>query len=388
MIHPGNRLELLEGGAGYFPALIAAIDAATSEVHLESYIYVNDAAGEAIGAALMRAARRGVATRVLLDGFGSRTLDKAFVERLREAGVELLFYRPVSSLWQFRRRRLRRLHRKLAVIDRRSAFVGGINIIDDLDGDDLRAPRLDFAVRIDGPLVAEVHACARSLWNRLAWLRAGRATRMPRLGRSELVQAGRQKAQLVCRDNLRRRRDIEASYLDALRSARLEVFIANAYFLPGRRFRQALVEAARNGARVVLLVQGHTDHRLFHAATRTLYSYFLENGVEIFEYQASELHAKAAVVDGRWATLGSSNIDPFSLLLAREANVVAHDRKFAMEVIAAIESALGDGAERIHRMAWRRLPWWQRAQSWLAYGWVRMLIGLSGQRRAWDGEGG
>ena len=386
MIRPGNRLDLLVGGADFFPALIAACDAARHEVHLETYIFVVDQAGLAVADALKRAAGRGVATRLLIDGFGSKHLPVAFVAELRAAGVEVLFYRPESPFWRIRRSRLRRLHRKLAVIDARLAFVGGINIIDDLDGDGLEAPRLDFAVRVEGPLVSDIRAAVRHLWNQHAWSRVGRMPVMPEWTQGDEQPAGRQKAEFLCRDNFRRRRDIESGYLDALRSARLEVFIANAYFLPGRRFRHALVEAARRGTRVVLLVQGHSDHPLFRAATRTLYAHFLENGIEIFEYRASEMHAKVAVVDGHWATLGSSNIDPFSLLLAREANVVVHDRRFAIELIAAIESALHDGSQRIHRMAWRRLSWWRRAKSWLAYGWIRVLVGLSGQSRAWDGE--
>ena len=387
MIRPGNRLDLLQGGADYFPALIAACDAARHEIHIESYIFVDDASGRAVGAALRAAAGRGVAVRLLLDGFGSRDLPATVIADLRAAGVEVLLYRALSSIWRFRRGRLRRLHRKLAVIDARVAFVGGINIIDDLDGAGLEAPRLDFAVRVEGPLVADILAVMRQLWNQLGWRHSGRRAGEPARVIPGLEPVGRQKAELVCRDNLRRRRDIEASYLDALRQARLEVFIANAYFLPGRRFRHALVEAARRGTRVVLLVQGLSDHPLFRAATRTLYAYFLENGVEIFEYRASEMHAKVAVVDGLWATVGSSNIDPFSLLLAREANVVAHDRRFAMELVAAIETALNEGSQPIYRMAWQRLPRWHRFKSWLAYGWVRILIGLSGQGRAWDGEG-
>jgi len=389
MIRPGNRLTLLENGTAYFPALLEAIDGARHEIHLESYLFRADVTGLAVARALMRAARRGVVTRLLLDGFGARDLPAALRAEMRHAGVELAFFRPERWALPMRprrhRHRLRRLHRKLALVDARLAFVGGINIIDDLDNGRLDQPRRDYAVRVEGPLVADIHASAYRLWRLVAWSRLG-------LRRGEDVwlkpiadAVGDQRAEFVVRDNLRDRRSIERAYLDAIRHARLEIFIANAYFLPGLRFRHALVDAARRGVRVVLIMQGYTDHPIYRAASRALYRYFLENGVEIFEYNASELHAKAAVVDARWATVGSSNIDPFSLLLAREANVVVHDRRFAMDLLASLEELTRRGGHRIHRMAWRRIPWYARAASWLAYGLVRGAMGLAGFAKGWDG---
>lgn len=389
MIRRGNRLVLLENGGAYFPALLEAMEAARHEIHLESYIFRADATGLEVARSLMRAARRGVVTRLLLDGFGARDLPDSLVSELRTAGVELLIYRP--EVWRLsmplsrHRHRLRRLHRKLALVDARVAFVGGINIIDDLD-EGLAHPRQDYAVRIEGPLVADVHASAYRLWRLVSWSRLGLRRGEDVWLRPVTSPVGRQRAEFVARDNLRSRRSIEVAYLRAIRAARLEIFIANAYFLPGMRFRHALVDAAQRGVRVVLIMQGYTDHPLYRAASRALYRHFLENGVEIYEYHASELHAKAAVVDGKWATVGSSNIDPFSLLLAREANVVVHDRTFALDLLASMEDLTFRGGHRIHRMAWRRIPWYSRAASWLAYGLVRGAMGLAGFARGWDRE--
>lgn len=388
MIRPGNRLTLLENGTDYFPALLEAIDGARHEIHLESYIFHADATGLAVARALMRAAQRGVVARVLLDGFGARDLPQTLRGEMLNAGVEVMFFRPELGSLPLplgrHRHRLRRMHRKVVLVDARVAFVGGINIIDDLDGGRLAEPRQDYAVRMEGPLVADVHACAYRLWRLVTWSRLG-------LHRGEEVwlkpiahAVGGQRAEFIARDNLRGRRAIEKAYLGAIRHARLEIFIANAYFLPGLRFRHALVQAAQRGVRVVLIMQGYTDHPLYRAASRALYRHFLENGVEIFEYNATELHAKAAVVDARWATVGSSNIDPLSLLLAREANVVVHDRRFAMKLQASLEDVMRKGGHRIHRMAWRRIPWYSRAASWLAYGFVRGLMGLAGFARGWD----
>lgn len=390
MIRQGNRLTLLENGGAYFPALMQAIDGARYEVHLESYIFQADATGLEVARALMRAARRGVVTRLLVDGFGARDLPPALLAELRNAGVELLIYRP--ERWRLpmpprrHRHRLRRLHRKLALADARVAFVGGINIIDDTGEGRLAHPRQDYAVRIEGPLVADVHASAHRLWRLVKWSRLG-LRRGEEVWLKPVVEVvGRQAAEFIARDNLRARRSIEAAYRKAIRAARQEIFIANAYFLPGMRFRHALVDAARRGVRVVLIMQGYTDHPLYRAASRALYRHFLENGVEIYEYAASELHAKVAVVDGKWATVGSSNIDPLSLLLAREANVVVHDRDFAQDLLASMEDMMFRGGHRIHRLAWRRIPWYSRVASWLAYGLVRGAMGLAGFARGWDRE--
>jgi cardiolipin synthase A/B len=396
MIRPGNRLTLLENGEAYFPALIEAIDQARHEVHLESYIFRADSVGLAVARALIRAAQRGVVTRLLLDGFGARDLGRGILNDLHNGGVEVLFFRPerlralMPASWSPRRHRhrLRRLHRKLVLVDARLAFVGGINIQDDYDSGRLAHPRRDYALRIEGPLVADAHACAYRLWRLVNWSRLG-LHREDEAWLKPMVDAvGSQRAEFIARDNLRARRAIEKAYFQAVESARLEIFIANAYFLPGLRFRHALIDAAQRGVRVVLIMQGYTDHPVYRAASRALYRHFLENGVEIFEYQASELHAKAAVVDGKWATVGSSNIDPFSLLLAREANVVVHDRRFAMELLASLEDLTRRGAHRVHRMAWRRIPWYTRTASWLAYGVVRGAMGLAGFARGWDGGKG
>jgi cardiolipin synthase A/B len=385
MIKGGNRLTLLENGSGYFPALVADMDAARHEIHLESYIFANDPSGEAIAQALMRAARRGVETRVLLDGFGSRGFDQNCQNAMRAAGVNLYFFRPERGLLPFRRYRLRRMHRKLAVIDARIGFVGGINLIDDLNGRKLVAPRLDYAVRIEGPVVADMHRAARRLWQRILWSRLGLRRGEDAWLKPDIEQAGAQRATFLTRDSVRQRRTIEAAYLRAIARARKEILIANAYFLPGLRFRHALIAAARRGVRVRLIMQGYSDHPLYHLAARALYRHFLENGIELYEYHASELHAKVAVIDGTWATVGSSNIDPFSLLLSREANLVAHDRPFAAQLRASLETRCQHGARPILHSDWQRVPWHARFATWLAYGVVRLLMGMSGYAQTYDG---
>lgn len=382
---PGNRLTLLQNGVEYFPALEAAIDHARREIFLESYIYQYDETGRQISAALKRAARRGVTVHLLLDGFGARTLPKAVVGEMRAAGMQVMFYRPDVSL-RLKRHRLRRLHRKIAVIDTRIAFVGGINIIDDMDAPGQIPPRFDYAVAVEGPLLAEIHQSARRLWALIGWLQLRRHRSRSRRQSAPLRIAprGRIAAAFVRRDNIRHRGDIENAYLDAIDSATDEIIIANAYFLPGRRIRQALVQAAARGVRVVLLLQGRVEYFLLHYASRALYGMLLGAGIEIYSYHKSFLHAKVAVIDGRWATVGSSNIDPFSLMLAREANVVALDADFAGTLRGSLLQAIREGAQQIMVDHWNHQPYYQRFLAWVSYGLVRFLMGMAGYARRYE----
>ncbi len=180
------------------------------------------------------------------------------------------------------------------------------------------------------------------------------------------------------RDNFRHRSDIEDAYLAAIEGANEEIILASAYFFPGVAFRRALIAAARRGVRVVILLQKRVEYVLLHYASRALYGQLLDGGVQLYEYGASFLHAKVAVVDGRWATVGSSNIDPLSLLLSREANVVADDRRFAQELRERLIERIAAGATPVSRPRWRKNPLGLRVRIWIAYGAARLLMGWFG----------
>ncbi|MDH4172588.1 MAG: cardiolipin synthase ClsB [Betaproteobacteria bacterium] len=376
----GNRVTLLRNGEQYFPALVDAFDAARREIFLETYIFADDETGSLVADALARAAARGVAVHLLIDGFGARDFAPRFRRMLAEAGVRVLVYRPEISPWTLRRNRLRRMHRKLACIDGRCAFVGGINVIDDYDAPNDTTPRYDYAVRVEGPLTAAVRAEAARLW-RLVALTARHTQPLPPAPQAPVPLAPGQRAALVVRDSLRHRRDIEDAYLELIEGAREEILIANAYFFPGRRFRQALAAAAQRGVRVVLLVQGLVEYLVPHYASRALFGTLLDAGIRIEEYHYSFLHAKVAVFDSRQACVGSSNIDPFSLLLAREANVFVDDAGFAAELRASLQDAMRSGARPLPSLAWRRRPLWRRALNWVAYGIARVVIGYASYER-------
>ncbi|MBL8511346.1 MAG: cardiolipin synthase ClsB [Betaproteobacteria bacterium] len=376
----GNRLVLLKNGMEFFPALEAAIAEAQQEIRIETYIFQNDATGTRIANALIDAAWRGVRVFVLVDGVGSRLTPLSFFKRLRDAGVTVLVYRPELQFFNLNKSRFRRVHRKIILVDGRLGFVGGINLIDDMTDSLSTHPRYDYAVQIEGPLLKHIYAAVLRLWRPVAWWHFGHRRQDDEPLSVGTTPIGRMRARFVARDNLRHRRDIENAYLQAIRQAKAEIIIVNAYFLPGRRLRQALMAAARRGVTVTLLLQGRADHPLLQMATRALYAQLLGAGVAIYEYQKSMLHSKVAVIDRRWATVGSSNLDPFSLLLNREANVIVLEPAFAKKLRASIMKEISSGAVKHHPDGWQNRSTCQRAQSWLAYSFARMVAGWIGVR--------
>lgn len=391
---PGNQLQLLCTGEEYFPALLEQIAQAKHEIRMETYIFEADTIGHRVANALCAAAKRGVKVHLLVDGFGAAKLDHGLAPEMRQCGVEIQIYRPEvgRAQWRnpFRRHRLRRLHRKLSVFDSRIAFIGGINIVDDSETQKI-APRFDYAVQVEGPVVADIHAAMTHVWQIVAWAALGMhrhttpapamSDLMPEAAAAVPVVAGNVAAALVIRDNMRHRRDIELAYLHALQKAQREVLIANAYFLPGTLFRRALANASRRGVKVTLLLQGQIEYPLLHYATQALYARLMRVGIRIVEYRHSFLHAKVAVIDGHWATVGSSNIDPFSLLLSREANLVIDDVAFATELQSSLNAAMETGSVEILPRHLHARSWLARTASQLAYGIVRMVIGFTGYGR-------
>jgi cardiolipin synthase A/B len=376
----GNQINLLRGGAEYFPALEVAIENAMHEIYLQTYIFELDKAGINIGNALKQAAQRGVTVNVLLDGFGCKDMPKAYLEELMQAGVQAMFYRPKISPWTLKKNRLRRLHRKVVVVDGAVAFVGGINIIDDNNVPDNTPPRIDYAVRVEGALLPSILSSVYKLWYRMSWRAIQRTkisvTKSKPAPLKHAIEDGIDAAFLL-RDNILHRRDIEEAYLSAINHAQSEIIIANAYFLPSRKFRQALLAAAKRGVKVQLLLQGRMEYFLM-SATHAFYSKFLRSDIEIFEYRKSFMHCKVAVIDGGWATVGSSNIDPFSMLLACEANIIVQDKAFSSELRTEIISSIRADAYQVSAQDWARGNLLKRAMSWVVYELVRVSLGIIG----------
>lgn len=354
-----NHLSLLHRGAEFFPALIHAIDTAQSEIYLETYIFSIDDTANQVRDSLIRSASRGVATHVLVDWLGTgRSTVAALRDEFEPSGVQFVAFNPWFQ-WG-----VARTHRKIVVIDQRLAFLGGLNINDDLISDDgsgtrLPAPRWDFAVSIIGPLVDDVHAEVFAQWERQS-----SQTLRRRLDNLRQWYASRVRLQwlvaeaaLVVRDNLRNRVAIERELLQALGRARHSAVLVTPYFAPGRKLRRAMLHAATRGVDITLLM-GVGQFAMQDAVAQSFYPRFVRAGIRLVEYRATQLHAKAAVVDDVWATLGSSNFDGLSLFVNHEANVIVRDATFAMVLRDIIARGIAEGtvisAADVAKFSWMK----------------------------------
>ena len=371
----GNQLSLLHRGEQFFPALIGACDSALVEIYLETYIFALDATGLSVKTALLNAARRGVAVQLIVDwlGTGDETIEQLRAE-LEPAGVRVVVFNP----WF--KRGIVRMHRKIAVIDQRIAFLGGLNINDDLLADDgsaapLPAARWDFAVSVGGPLVEAIHAEVLAQWQRL-----GRRPLSTRLQSFRAYVSNRQawravdvaEAAFVVRDNLRNRQAIQRALLQALGRARSSALLVTPYFAPGRKLRKAMIHAAQRGVEVVLLI-GVGQFVMQDAVAQSFYPRLVRAGVTIVEYRHTQLHGKLAVIDGEWATVGSSNFDGLSLFVNHEANIVVRDSAFAKSLQQMIRAAVAEGvvitAADVAQLSLLRRVW-----NRFAYGLYRLVL--------------
>jgi cardiolipin synthase len=357
-----NHLTLLHRGAEFFPALIQACDAAESEIYLETYIFALDATGQQVKAALIRAAGRGVSVHVMVDwlGCGRERCDQLETEFF-SASVQFSSFNP----WF--RRGVVRTHRKIVVVDGRLAFLGGLNINDDMLSDDdsaqpLPVPRWDFAVSISGPLVSAIHSAIAA-----QWVRVNLKNLRTRWQNLKKIRASRDKhalavaeAALVVRDNLRNRSTIERALLNALGHARHTAYFVTPYFAPGRKLRRALAMAAQRGVAVTLMI-GVGQFRMQDAVAQSFYPRLLRAGVRLVEYGKTQLHGKVAVIDDEWATVGSSNFDGLSLFVNHEANIIVRDTAFATSLRAHIEQGMAEGrvvlADEVAHFSMARRVW-------------------------------
>lgn len=348
---PGNKFTLLENGEDFFPRVFECIAAAEREVLLETFILFEDKVGKALQQALLTAARRGVQVDVTIDGYGSPDLSPGFISALTSAGVRVHVFDPSPRLWGYRTNLFRRMHRKIVVVDGQRAFVGGINYSADHLADFGPEAKQDYAVEVEGPLVAEIGQFVRTQ------LQLGQQTdgaikrflkrkpAQPALG--SLPAAGNADAMLVTRDNRDHKSDIERHYRIAIRGARQRIIIANAYFFPGYRLLRQLRKAARRGVDVRLILQGEPDMPIVKFAASMLYHHLLGAGVKIYEYSDRPLHGKVALTDNEWSTVGSSNLDPLSLALNLEANVIIKDRAFNQHLAENLEKLMQTSCREI-----------------------------------------
>ena len=363
----GNRAELLENGEQFFPRVFDAIRKARREVIAETFILFEDKVGLQLHAAMREAAQRGVKIDLMIDGFGSPDLSREFIEGLTSAGVKVRVFDPGQRFMGQRLNVFRRMHRKIVVVDGALAFVGGINYAADHLLDFGPKAKQDYAVELAGPIVSEIH---RFVLHAIAvgdkgagWFRRRIRASAP----DDNAPAGEAAAQFVTRDNRRHTNDIERHYLAAIRSARQRIVIANAYFFPGYRLIKELRRAARRGVDVRLILQGEPDMPIVKVAASMLYHHLLHAGVGIYEYCERPLHGKVALVDERWSTVGSSNLDPLSLSLNLEANVIVRDRGFNQTLWERLDALMQNSCKRIEASDLDEWSGWRLVRSFFIF---------------------
>ncbi|PUY81566.1 cardiolipin synthase ClsB [Cronobacter sakazakii] len=371
----GNHIELLENGDEFYPAVFDAIDKARSKVILETFIWFDDNVGRQLHDVILNAAQRGVSIEVLLDGYGSPDLSDEFVGTLTSAGVMFRYYDPRPRTMGMRTNVFRRMHRKIVVIDGEVAFVGGINYSAEHMSDYGPEAKQDYAVRVEGPVVQDIYHFVLS---NLGEERVSRWWQRHYQQAVENTTPGEAQALFVWRDNNDHRDDIERHYLKMLANAKKEVIIANAYFFPGYRLLHAMRNAARRGVKVKLIVQGEPDMPIVKVGARLLYNYLVKGGVEVYEYLRRPLHGKVALMDDHWATVGSSNLDPLSLSLNLEANLIIHDTQFNQTLRDNLMRLIREDCKQVDESMMPKRTWWNLAKSVIVFHFLRHFPAMVG----------
>lgn len=367
LVLPGNSCRLLRDGVEAYPAMLEAIRHARRYIRLETYMFITDSVGELFGEALAQAAERGVHVKVLYDALGSWTSRKDYFASLRARGVDLRPFRPFN-LRRGLETLLHRDHRKILVVDGEVAFTGGVNISanwapPDQQGDNWR----DDVLRIEGPAVHMLERRFIALWRHAfrdrfrAWMR--------KRSHRQLLARPRGETSLSI---LSSRRSIHRAYLHAIARARRSVLVAAAYFIPDRKMVQALAEAAGRGVEVSLILNQKGDHPWLMHATRAFYERLLAAGVRIYEWQRGVLHAKTAVVDGVWGTVGSFNLERFSLAFNHEINAVFADPRLGRELERSFRRDCGS-CQEVSLATFRRRPLWQKLLERFLYAFRRFI---------------
>jgi cardiolipin synthase len=356
---PGNKIQLLQNGDEYFPAMLQAIRAARQTINFEAYIFYSDSIGNQFRDALSEKARNGVEVRVLLDGIGSGwRLKNSDVRMMKDACCKFAYYHPVRS-WRVDRTN-RRSHRRVLLVDGKLGFTGAVGFAERWSGhaqdkDHWR----DAMMRIEGPLVAKLQGAFQEHWAKTFKEALSGAGQFPPLDSS-----GDMKGQVVASRSFSMA-PVPLAEAIAFTAAEKRIWITNAYCTPTTDQVEQLLKAVRRGADVKIILPGpNNDQPLTKSAGRAAYGKMLEGGVKIFEYQPTMIHEKSMVIDGLFSMFGSSNLDARSSEINEELDVVVYDQGFGREMEAVFEKDLAQSREYTLREFLNR-SWWERTTEWL-----------------------
>lgn len=339
-ISGGNRIKLLIDGDVCFAEFIKAIKSAKTSVNLETYIFKSDDVGWMMAELLVKKAAEGVRVNVIYDAVGCIGTSPALFNYMKKEGVELLEFHPVAP-WKRYWNLSMRDHRKLLVVDGRIAFVGGINIGMEYAGKKFNGGRWrDTHLRIEGPAVRDIQVYFMEIWIRYGGNFEDYDRHFPLI-----KEAGRKLLMVLGSRSRKKIKPVQESYISAIKFAKESIYITNAYFIPDAKFYRAFVRAAKRGVDVRFLLPGKSDLPFVQRASRYLYKKYLKSGIRVYEYTPYVLHAKTAVIDGIWSTVGSSNIDRRSFSRNLEINAVVLDQKFGAQMEGVFFSDLRKSVE-------------------------------------------
>lgn len=372
----GNDVELLINGEDFFPRVFASIRNAQREILLETFIVKEDRVGKALQRSLISAAQRGVRVEVIIDDYGSGDLSERFVAEMVRAGVALHVFDPTPRLLGVRLNLFRRLHRKIVVVDSEIAFIGGINYSSDHLLNYGPTAKQDYAVQVRGPVILDIREACLELLRNTSQRKNKIFEKVA--ATPSINSAGNMRTQFVIRDNISHKNDIEQHYLRAIHGAQRRLFIANAYFFPGYCLLRAIAKAARRGVAVTLILQGQPDMPWVSACTRLLYKYLLGSGVVIHEYCKRPLHGKVALADEEWSTVGSSNLDPLSLALNLEANLIIENAAFNQQLYEHLQNLAKAQCEPVNLAVAKHGYWWRLPFIFLSFHFLRLFPAMAG----------
>ncbi len=360
-ISGGNSLKLISAGDICFQEIFAALRSAESSINLETYIFNSDEVGWEVCNLLVEKSKLGVEVNVIYDAVGCIATASAMFDYLKEAGVEVIEYHPILPWRKYWNLSLRD-HRKILVVDGRTAFLGGINIGNEYAGEKYDGGNWrDTHMKIEGPAVNEIQFFFMENWFR----NSGAIVDYNRHF-SELPEIDNTLVMILCSKSRKNVRPIRESYLSAIKYARHSIYITNAYFIPDPKVYRALFRAAQRGVDVRILLPNESDIQIVKFASRYLYKRYLKHGIKVYEYNRSVLHAKTAVIDGIWSTVGSSNIDRRSFKKNLEINAVILDQNFGEEMEAVFLDDLKSSVE-ITLEKWEKRHIWYYIVEWLCY---------------------
>ena len=369
-----NEVKLIRGGKDYFVALLQLIEKARETIHFQSYIYTDDETGRLVADALKKAVKNKVQVYLLADGYASQDLSASFIEELKSAGIHFRFFEPVfrSSNFYFGRR----MHYKVVVVDATHALVGGVNISNKYNDMPGKPAWLDFALLVTGEVSMDLCIQCKKTWkgyqpsNKIAACRNN-------LLDNEIQSKNICEVRMRCNDWVWRKNDISRTYFEMLSKATLQVTILCSYFLPGKKIRRQMELAIKKGVTIRIIAAGPSDVILSKYAERWLYNWLLRLGIELYEYQRNVLHAKIAVCDNQWMTIGSYNINDISAYASMELNLDVRNTSFATNAGETLQQLITNDCVRItHENLLKTTNVFKQFVRWLSYQLIRVVIYL------------